>query len=140
MINKTLRDLRKKVEYHNQQIELSPLSQLISSFGSISVVLSSSVISQTAAGNRGNLNKPFSSSKQPDFQNEAMFMVTNDHFRMRGSVLALVLNRLRVCYQWPNKLSGTSSNLFFEVSCRTKHSLQTACESYRQEIEQQCDH
>ena len=135
MINKTLRDLRKKVEYPNQQIELSPLSQLISSFGSISVVLSSSVISQTAAGNRDNLNKPISSSKQPDFQNEAMFMVTNDHFRVRGSVLALVLNRLRVCCQWPNKLS-----LFFEVSCRTKHSLQTACESYRQEIEQQCDH
>ena len=44
-INKTLRDTRKKVKYHNQQIELSPLSQLISGFGSISVVLSSSLIS-----------------------------------------------------------------------------------------------
>ena len=58
-INKTLRDTRKRVEYHNQQIELSPLSLLIPGFDSISVVFSSSLISQTAAGNRANLNTPF---------------------------------------------------------------------------------
>ena len=80
-INKTLRDIQKKVEYHNQKNRiLSPLSQLISGFGSISVVLSSSLISQTAAGNRGNLNKPFSRSKRPRFQNEAMSMVINVNF------------------------------------------------------------
>ena len=73
------------------QIELSPLSQLISGFDPISVVLSSSLIFQTAAGNRASLKKSSSSSKWPRFQNEAMFMVINIHFRDRGSALGLFL-------------------------------------------------
>ena len=40
----------------------------------------SSLISQTAAGNRANLNKPFSSSKRPRFQNDAMCIVISIHF------------------------------------------------------------
>ena len=73
------------------------IEELISGFGSISVVLSSSLISQTAAGNRGNLNKPFSRSKRPRFQNEAMSMVINVNFSYGRLNTRPRLNGLLVC-------------------------------------------
>ena len=95
---KPLRDKRKKSQVLQLINRIIAVIALISGFGLLSVVLSSSLISQTAAG--------ISSS----FQNQAKSMVINIHFHMGGSALGLVLKRLRASSKWPVKLNGTSPN------------------------------